>query len=107
MRSKIICILISIISIVITSTNVSAQDMQDLIVLRNGQYIECSVTYVADVVDGEYDDSYEIKFIKPAKKLFGQHNGHEWVDLGLSSGLKWATRNVGPSSPEEYGNYCA
>ncbi len=32
------------------------------------------------------------------------HNGHEWVDLGLPSGLKWATCNVGASSPEEYGD---
>ena len=34
-------------------------------------------------------------------------NGHEYVDLGLSSGLLWATCNVGASSPEEYGNYYA
>ena len=34
-------------------------------------------------------------------------NGHEWVDLGLPSGVKWATCNVGASSPEEYGNYYA
>ena len=29
------------------------------------------------------------------------------VDLGLPSGLKWATCNVGASSPEEYGDYFA
>ena len=34
-------------------------------------------------------------------------NGHEWVDLGLPSGLKWATCNVGATKPEEYGNYYA
>ena len=34
-------------------------------------------------------------------------NGHEYVDLGLPSGLKWATCNVGASSPNEYGNYYA
>lgn len=34
-------------------------------------------------------------------------NGHDWVDLGLPSGLKWATCNVGASSPEEYGGYYA
>lgn len=34
-------------------------------------------------------------------------NGYEWVDLGLPSGLKWATCNVGATSPEEYGNYYA
>ena len=37
----------------------------------------------------------------------GNHNGYEWVDLGLPSGLKWATCNVGANSPEEYGNYYA
>ncbi|MBQ3596063.1 MAG: hypothetical protein II981_11735 [Bacteroidales bacterium] len=37
----------------------------------------------------------------------GTINGHEWVDLGLPSGLKWATSNVGANSPENYGNYYA
>jgi uncharacterized protein (TIGR02145 family) len=34
-------------------------------------------------------------------------NGHEFVDLGLPSGLRWATCNVGASSPTDYGNYYA
>ena len=33
------------------------------------------------------------------------HNGHEYVDLGLPSGTKWATMNVGASSETDYGNY--
>ncbi|MDO5342668.1 MAG: hypothetical protein Q4F69_09490 [Bacteroidia bacterium] len=33
--------------------------------------------------------------------------GHEYVDLGLPSGLLWATCNVGADSPEEYGDYFA
>ena len=37
----------------------------------------------------------------------GKHKGHEYVDLGLPSGLKWATCNVGADSPEEYGDYFA
>ena len=37
----------------------------------------------------------------------GTINGHEYVDLGLPSGVKWATCNVGASKPEEYGNYYA
>ena len=37
----------------------------------------------------------------------GQENGHDWVDLGLPSGIKWATCNVGASSPSDYGNYYA
>ena len=35
----------------------------------------------------------------------GKHEGHEYVDLGLS--VKWATCNVGATSPEEYGDYFA
>ncbi len=34
-------------------------------------------------------------------------SGGEWVDLGLPSGLLWATHNVGATSPEDYGNYYA
>ena len=34
-------------------------------------------------------------------------NGHEYVDLGLPSGLMWATCNVGASTPEDYGDYYA
>lgn len=35
----------------------------------------------------------------------GRLNGHEWVDLGLS--VRWATCNVGASSPSDYGDYYA
>ena len=35
------------------------------------------------------------------------YNGHEFVDLGLPSGLKWATCNVGADNPEDYGDYYA
>ena len=34
-------------------------------------------------------------------------NGHEYVDLGLPSGLLWATCNVGSDTPEGYGDYFA
>lgn len=33
--------------------------------------------------------------------------GHAWVDLGLPSGKKWATCNVGANAPEDYGDYFA
>ena len=35
------------------------------------------------------------------------HNGHEFVDLGLPSGILWATCNVGATSPELAGLYFA
>ena len=37
----------------------------------------------------------------------GTTNGHDWVDLGLPSGTKWATCNIGANAPEGYGNYYA
>ncbi|MBR2475680.1 MAG: hypothetical protein IKB57_03970, partial [Bacteroidaceae bacterium] len=37
----------------------------------------------------------------------GLHNGYEYINLGLPSGLKWATCNVGATTPEEYGSYFA
>lgn len=37
----------------------------------------------------------------------GTLNGHGWVDLGLPSGIKWATCNVGSNTPEGYGDFFA
>ena len=34
-------------------------------------------------------------------------NGHEYVDLGLPSGLLWATCNIGADRPEDVGDYFA
>ena len=40
-------------------------------------------------------------------KTLNTLNGHIFVDLGLPSGLLWATCNVGASSPEDSGDYFA
>ena len=37
----------------------------------------------------------------------GPSDQYEYVDLGLPSGVKWATHNVGATSPEGKGNYYA
>mgnify|MGYP003450004048 CR=1 FL=1 len=37
----------------------------------------------------------------------GELAGHGYVDLGLPSGILWATCNVGADSPQEYGDYFA
>ena len=49
-------------------------------------------------------NSWKIPY-EAAKRTTGTINGHQWVDLGLS--VKWATCNVGASSPSDYGNYYA
>ena len=46
------------------------------------------------------DITYTAEFYDP-------YNGHDYVDLGLPNGAKWATCNVGAESPEEYGYYFA
>lgn len=38
-------------------------------------------------------------------KISGSLNGHDYVDLGLPSGVKWATCNLGANYADEYGNY--
>ena len=47
------------------------------------------------------------KQLKEAEKAqsIRKHNGHEYVDLGLS--VMWATMNVGAESPEDFGDYLA
>ena len=45
------------------------------------------------------------KAAEEARSTTGTFKGHQWVDLGLS--VKWATCNVGASSPSDYGNYYA
>ncbi len=61
-------------------------------------YIYCS--------DGNVIKVDSISMVAPnTSGATGSENGYEYVDLGLS--VKWATCNVGASSPEEYGDYFA
>ena len=57
----------------------------------------------------EYIAEYERIVAEPEPEALspaaGYENGYGYVDLGLS--VKWATCNVGASSPEEYGGYYA
>ena len=63
-----------------------------------------SATITATTYDGGFTDSCTVTVTEPAT---GTINGYEWVNLGLPSGLKWATCNVGSSAPEDYGDYFA
>lgn len=42
-----------------------------------------------------------------AMTVSGTSEGHDYVDLGLPSGLKWATCNIGAGNPSIYGGYYA
>lgn len=37
----------------------------------------------------------------------GDEAGHTWIDLGLPSGVKWASTNIGATLPQDAGNYYA
>ena len=50
-------------------------------------------------IDGGFEATCQVTVNAPLQ--------YEAVDLGLPSGLKWATCNVGASSPEEYGDFFA
>ena len=60
----------------------------------------------------EYTATLASKNLQPGKayrysasltEVSSPGNGHEWVNLGLPSGVKWATMNIGSTSPEDYG----
>ena len=59
-----------------------------------------NVSYIVDGTKVEYNKEQPIP---PAPTP--DYNGHAYVDLGLPSGTKWATMNVGASSETSYGNY--
>ena len=59
--------------------------------------------YATNAMGTSYGEERSFTTLEPENKI----NGHEYVDLGLPSGLKWATCNVGAFSPEKYGYYFA
>ena len=63
-------------------------------ILRNMSLVMVAMTLVFSSCEDDLDGS-------------GNVNGHDYVDLGLPSGLKWATCNVGATTPEDNGNYYA
>ena len=90
---KILFTLISMLAFVAIA---SAQSMK---VYQNGQLK--AIYYVSKDDKVEFSDDF------PFPENNNMVNGHEYVDLGLPSGLKWATCNVGANSPEDYGWYYA
>lgn len=62
--------------------------------------------YVKTLKTGKTLDIERSK-ITEASVTFDSHMGHKFVDLGLPSGLLWATCNVGAAQPQDYGRYYA
>ena len=66
----------------------------------NGEEVSTANPYTATI-------TANTEFKANFKATKGVENSHEWIDLGLPSGLKWATCNVGADTPEGYGDYFA
>lgn len=58
------------------------------------EFIMPNVSYCENVINQVHYNPYA-----------DPYNGHEYVDLGLPSGTKWAKYNVGANSETEYGDY--
>ena len=76
----------------------------DKMKLENKPYVAYSKTdgVVYTIIPKEEGTMYTI--YRVVKKDISNCT-YNMVDLGLPSGLKWADRNVGASSPEHYGSY--
>ena len=61
----------------------------------------------SESVDTYKNTSFWIKYADRIQAIHPSIPVPEAVDLGLPSGLKWASFNLGASKPEEYGDYYA
>ena len=68
---------------------------------NDGQAVRLVKDVEGDITEPEQPEEDEEQEV-PSTNIV---NGHEYVDLGLS--VKWATCNVGASTPENYGCYFA
>ncbi len=79
------------------AVSVAAIAKTEVWVWKNGTpvyvYNADSITFSEPVLTDVYSD--------------GTEAGHNYVDLGLTSGTKWATMNIGAETPQDYGNYYA
>lgn len=70
-------------------------------------FFDKNVSEKIEEVDRESADYEKLKKELKRAGATGKLRGKYFVDLGLPSGIKWATFNVGANSPEQYGNYYA
>ena len=69
--------------------------------------MQCIYSYGTPAVDSYRNPRCWGLNIRPVENVIPKINGHEYVDLDLPSGLKWAACNMGADSPEDYGDYYA
>lgn len=59
------------------------------------------------IVRYDVENVKQVYYEEAGVTVSGKIGDYTYVDLGLRSGLKWATFNVGATKPEEYGDYFA
>ena len=67
----------------------------------NGELMTLSVEPIAPM------QGFFVKVTESTMVYIKNQVYHDYVDLGLPSGILWATCNVGATTPEEYGDYFA
>lgn len=73
--------------------------------LNDGVVVSYDVENVEEVY---FCKDYECVFVDTSDlENTGVAEGHQWVDLGLPSGTRWAAWNVGAESSTEWGNFYA
>lgn len=92
-----------VMSFVLGLTIVESENMN--VKLKNGS-VFC---YDVDEVDEVYFHPECGAIVEDTSNigLVGVSQGHQWVDLGLPSGTRWAACNVGAESSTEWGNFYA
>ena len=63
------------------------------------------VSYIVEYIDNEGNISEQVCTVLTGTTCRPIIDGHEYVDLGLPSGTKWATMNIGASVEAQIGNY--
>ncbi len=93
---------IVLVNVTFSSPKTSTYKLQNVVYIRNNK-IFCVGDYEVDKSGKVLTDV--VNKTNRTSTNNNIHNGHEYVDLGLS--VMWATCNVGASTPEEYGDYFA
>ena len=91
-----------LVNVTLSSSQISTYKLQNVVYIRNNK-IFCVGDYEVDKSGKVLTDV--VNKTNRTSTNNNIHNGHEYVDLGLS--VMWATCNVGASTPEEYGDYFA
>lgn len=74
----------------------------------NGNYTFTNWTENGSVASTQANYTFTVTGNRTLVANFTSNSGnHAYVDLGLPSGLLWATCNVGADNPEDYGDYFA